>query len=212
MKAAFTTLLLALPCLILIVPPAHAADELGLSWDGRAWSGDLRGSLFDPTLRWVPGDTRTRAFHVRNQADARGALSMSVTIRDPGHLLDRDDIALDARIGAGEWTRLRRTGDSFALATDALPARASVKVTVRARFDPASGNRSQGRHFRLAFHVTLADARAEPDAGGAGDAPLPNAGAAMSGWLVVLGAVAVGGGAALMRRRPRREDPDGTAP
>lgn len=186
---------------------AHAADELGVSWDGQSWSGSLSGSLFDPSVRWVPGDVRTNAFHVRNQASDAGNLTIWVEGRDEDRLLRDGDIHLSAKVGSESWVPLARTGTQFRLNSDELSVGDSRKVEVRASFDPVSTNASQHEELALRFQVTLADARAN----GGGDDPvdstddsdglLPNTGAPGVGWLVVAAGAAIGVGLALMKRR-----------
>lgn len=46
--------------------------------DEGAWSTSLDGPLFDNDIRWVPGDTRTAEFQVKNGTDADGSLSVHV--------------------------------------------------------------------------------------------------------------------------------------
>lgn len=218
-------LILSTLLLTLVATPALAADELGVSWDGRHWSGQLRGSLFDPSLRWVPGDVRSNSFHVRNQADDAGILTVSVDITDRDRLLRNGEVSLAARVGGRGWIPMQQVGEEFRLSETTLPGSASDEVTVRARFDPASTNRSRADHLALQFRVTLTDAGADPgddpendpnDEGpGAHDDPdenglLPGTGAPDVGWLVVLAGIAVGVGAGLMRSRRREEAGHGT--
>lgn len=42
------------------------------------WSTSLEGPMFDRNIRWVPGDTRTAEFRVRNGTDEDGNLSIHV--------------------------------------------------------------------------------------------------------------------------------------
>lgn len=219
--AGLAVLLVAI--LSLSASPAQAADELELSSDGQSWSGQLPGPLFDPALRWVPGDDRHAEFYVRNQADDGGTVTIAVDSPDQDQSVLVRDIRLSARIGSESWVDLAPMGEAFRLNAAALPADAVRKLTVRARFDPASGNRSQQSAVALSYTVTLSDAAStsDPDDEAAdgtdqptdsdaaqnlnGAADLPNTGAPAVGWLLVAAGVAVGVGLALMKRR-RRED------
>ncbi|KRF11495.1 hypothetical protein ASG90_17335 [Nocardioides sp. Soil797] len=218
MKSVLGSLVIVTSCILCLVPTsAQAADELGLSWDGRSWSGHLNGSLFDPSVRWVPGDVRTNEFYVRNEASDGGNLTISVESRDQDQLLRDDDINLSARIGSEHWVLLERTGKNFRLNSEALGAGDRRKVEVRASFDPASTNQSQRDELALKFRVTLADARAGSSDGDDQDGSddnsnglLPDTGAPVVGWSIVVGGVAVGVGLALMkRRRGEGENQDG---
>lgn len=190
-------------------PDSSRSEELGLSWDGRNWSDTLPGSLFDPRIRWVPGDVRTEEFHVRNQADESGDLTISVAATDPDSLLRDEDIVLAARVDRGAWVRFENTAGWFRLQRSELAAGGQNRVQVRASFDPGSGNESQADRLSLRFLVTLSDARAggndeePPDEGGNGW--LPDTGAPALGWLLVMAGVAIGTGLALVRRGRREE-------
>ncbi len=162
---AFTTVLFWL-----VPSAAHAADELDLSWDGQTWSEQLSEPMFDPAVRWVPGDMEAKAFYVRNQAESGADLTIAVATRDHDDLLRYEDIKLSARVGSGDWVNLKRTEQNFRLNNDALPAGEARKVEVRAKFDSASPNRSQDKELTLKFRVTLSDAQASTEDPDDGDA------------------------------------------
>lgn len=206
---------LAVLLLGVMASPAHAADELGLSPDGQTWSGQLSGPLFDPTVRWVPGDARRAQFYVRNQAADSGTLTIAVLSRDLDRLLRDDHLQLSARVGSDAWVDLAPGGQAVRLNAAALPAEAVRKVEVRARFDFASGNRTQRDAVAMDFKVTLSGADSTPvpdpnDPDGTpdpkDDTDLPDTGAPPVGWLLVAAGAAIGFGLALMKRR-RREEP-----
>ncbi|KQZ70126.1 hypothetical protein ASD66_10700 [Nocardioides sp. Root151] len=204
-------------CLLSLMPSsAHAADELGVSRDGRTWADHLDGSLFDSRLLWVPGDVRTAAFYVRNQADDAGTLTISVESRDPDRLLRDDDLRIETRVGDQGWVALEQRDGAHRWEHSALPAGDSRRVQVRASFDPASANDSQRDHVGFRFMVTLADADAGAgpgDDGGDGlpGAGLPDTGAPAVGWTLVVAGIAIGTGLALMKRGRRGETGHGTA-
>ncbi len=205
----------------MVSSPAYASDELGLSADGQVWTADLAGPLFDPALRWVPGDVRDAEFFVRNQASDGGRLTVAVETSDRDRLLREKDIRLSARVGSDPWVALAPGGQAFRLNDALLPADAVRMVRVKALFDPASGNRSQRKRLALSFRVTLSgeDAATDPDDGvsdetnGPGSAQdpidagdLPETGAPSVGWLVLAASGLIGFGMALMRRRNEEEE------
>lgn len=198
-----------------VIGAASADDELAVSRDGQTWSDHLPGSLFDPTSRWVPGDTRTEAFFVRNRAKDRGDLRIEARSTDPDRLLRDGDVVVRVRIEDGPWQQLA-TDHSLAVDDQTLGAGDRAKITVRASFDPTATNHTQHSSLSLDFRVTLSDATAGGDGDGdddEGGGLLPDTGTEIAGWMVVLAAIAVGTGTALMRRssRERREETHGAA-
>lgn len=196
----------ALATVTLLAPAgAHAADEIGISRDGTSWSSNLDEPLFDPGLRWVPGDTRTSSFFVRNQGPSGSAITIEVRSLDSDELLADDDIHLRARAAEGAWVGLRNGVTSTRLTEETIEQGAAVRVDVNATFDQASTNQSQVRRLAIAFRVVLADAAAEdPDGGSDGVPPapwtddvqgdLPDTGSATMRWMLAggLGLVLVG--------------------
>lgn len=180
---------------------AHAADEIGISRDGTSWSSNLDEPLFDPGLRWVPGDTRTSSFFVRNQGPSGSAITIEVRSLDSDELLADDDIHLRARAAEGAWVDLRNEVTSTRLTEETIEQAAAVRVDVNATFDRASTNQSQVGRLAIAFRVRLADADADAAAGEPGDgdldgaAPsagdtvghLPDTGFATPRWIVLSG-------------------------
>lgn len=205
------SLLWALSCALVLASPAAADDELGISRDGASWSSELDGSLFDPAVRWVPGDRRVAKFYVRNRADGGGRLVVSATTDDPDQLLRHGDLRIHARVGAGRWVALDSRDGAFELDRRALGAGDTRRVRVRAAFRPTAGNDTQARHVHLSFAVSLAQIAAGPGDDGGGEGDLPQVGSSTSVWVLLGGACAVGAGAALMRKRTREEAGDGEA-
>lgn len=200
------------------VAPASATDEIGLSHDGVRWSDTLTEPLFDPDTVWVPGDSRTVSFYVRNQADSNATLTTTVRTGDRDNLLADDHVTLRARAG-GRWIPLRNGSPSSELTDASIRPGAPVKVEVEASFAARSTNVSQSQSVRLVFEVRLTDATARQpddrdDADDADDADddrpgwLPKTGAGavvtllwLGGILVMLGAVLAFAG-----RRKREQD------
>lgn len=229
MKLRLLAVLLVALAMSAFATPAHAADQLALSWDGRTWTDSLKGALFSPVKRWVPSDEVTASFHVRNRTLQRATLAVSVVTNDSDRLLGDDHLTLDARVGNGRWVALAQVGTLYELAVKPVAGQRSVKVDVRARFLDASGNESQRDQLPFRIHVVLADAGLdgvlgeEADGGGAaGNGSgvfdgsdesdrgwLPDTGAPRLGLLFLISATLLGVGIALIRRRDEDEDEQG---
>lgn len=216
---------------LLGVSVAHAADEIGLSDDGVTWSSGLDAPLFDPDVRWVPGDSRTESFYVRNEGPSGASLTIEARSADEDDLLADDDIDLRARADGGAWVALRNGVASTRLTEREIEQDGVVEVDVNATFDPTSTNQSQVRRLALDFRVLLADAagtdgESDADADGGTDADLdgpgvdadldppageettgalPGTGTTTERWILLLGAALVVGGTSLVVRRRDRE-------
>ncbi|MFD1716321.1 hypothetical protein [Georgenia deserti] len=172
--AAVVCLALAL---LLAAPARAAADEVALSADGATWSADLTDPLFDPELRWVPGDARTADLWVRNDGDGAAELTVAAHIADGDGLIANRDIALEIRRGDGTWAELVAQD---AIELGRMDDGEAEQLEVRAAFDPESGNASMSRTLRFSFEVTLTqaddpqdpgDQEGEAPGGGGGDRP-----------------------------------------
>lgn len=217
------TVVAAATCLL--VPPAHAADEIGLSNDGATWSSSLPQPLFDPAFRWVPGDSETASFYVRNQGPSSALMTVEARSADTDDLLENDDITLRARADGGQWVSLDNGVASESLTARSIGQGGVVQIDVNASFDPASTSRSQDKRVALRFAVTLADALEGPgddDSDGADDGAagsgtggpdasgiIPSTGSVVDPLLLLIGAIMVGVGLALAARRRREEAPRG---
>lgn len=216
---AFVGALVAAVVVLLVgLGPASADEpggvELGLSRDGVTWSPTLAEPLFDPGVRWVPGDVRTERFYVRNQATSRGAMTVTVRSVRRDALLETRTLSVAARSGDGEWRAV--DGPSLVPIVDAdlVASGAAVPVDVRVTMDSDAPNRTMVLGTDLEFTVQLADARSVP--GGSGDGAsgedgLGDSGASVAAWMVLVGALAVFGGTTLLlaRRGSHAEDGDG---
>jgi hypothetical protein len=170
MKHGRLLLALVVTTVLLGATAARAADGIGISDDGTSWSDGLDAPLFDPALRWVPGDSRTETFFVRNQGPSGATMTIEARSRDEDELLADDDVDLRARADGGAWVELRNGVASTRLTDGAIGQGGIVRVDVNARFDPTSTNQSQSRQLALRLRVTLADARGDVDHGGGADA------------------------------------------
>ncbi|VXB39964.1 hypothetical protein [Aeromicrobium sp. 9AM] len=181
--------------------PAAADTEIGLSVDGATWAPTLTAPLFDPDLRWVPGDTRSATFYVRNQSDDVATLSVDVLGTALHTLLDTGDLRISARGDGIDWRATSRPGTHRLVSDVAVPAGASTPIDVTVALAPGSSNESMRRQLDLRFRLSLTQRSAVgPDGGGLPDTGAPGA------WDLVLGIALVAGGIIATSRRPERED------
>lgn len=200
-----------------VIASAQNAHQTGLSWTGTSWASSLSGELFDSSRRWVPGDSATKSFHVRNQSNDRATLTVTARSTGDTRWVRTGDLAVEARIGSGGWVGLDRLADGYQ-STSALDAGADLGVAVRAVFDRASTNPTQGRELNLDFTATLTDASTSsgnPETGNPGNGnpenpeaggELPNTGASDNRLSLILASLMIGVGLALIIGRRRSED------
>lgn len=206
----------AVAVVALVAAPATAADEVGLSLDGASWSSTLVAPLFDPAVRWVPGDTDDASFFVRNQGPSDGEVTVDVSAVDSDDLLADDAFLVEARIASGPWIEL--DGGTTTLDSEALETAedADVRVDMRATFRPHSTRENQSVSLRVTvFMEESGDVGGvdEGDGGSVGgesdgstDGVLPDTGSALTLGMLWTAAGLIGAGLALARpRRSRRE-------
>lgn len=192
-------------CVVVAAAPAAAADELGLSRDGTTWSSSIDTPLFGTSIRWVPGDSRTAVFYVRNQGGTPGDLTVDVTSSGPGNLMESEDLRITAKGGGGNWVSVNEPGTRRLLSTPDIADSATVPITVSVAFDADSVNTTQLRSTSLRLNVNLSESASEPiENDGLLGGLLPDTGAP-STWIVGAAALLLGMGAALLRRRDREE-------
>jgi len=203
------------------IAPASAADELGLSPDGVTWADALPGPLFDPAFRWVPGDSETRTFYVRNQSSDDGVLNVTLLTGPVETLVDTGDLKVSARVDSGAFTSAQTAGDHLLVNQVPVSAGEVRKVSVKIDFDPSSTNESQRLELDLRFRVSLTqdttvvqppsnggdgNGNGNGNSGGSGD--LPGTGTVVTPEMLLLAGILVGSGIGLIgfaRRRSRTE-------
>ena len=207
--------LLAAIAIAVAAAPARADDEVALSVDGVSWADELSSALFGKGRVWVPGDTATRSFYVRNDGPTAARLRIAVRTRDGDRLVADGDIALAARVAGQGWRSLTNGQEVAPLARTALGEDRSVRVDVRASFRWASPNESMVDALPLEVVVTLVqDVRGDggsEEPGGSEEGPdgqLPDTGNAVPWWVVVVGGGLVLGGVAIALAGRRREEED----
>lgn len=183
---------------LLLATPAHASDELGLSRDGQTWGSSLDGPLFGGDMQWVPGDSATASFYVRNQSRDGSELAIDVREQEGDADLGKD-LVFKARADDGPWVALGMRGASHMLSTDPLTGGESVRIDLNTTFNPSVIASTGATAVQMRFRVSLADA--ELAAG-----PLPSTGARVEMWMVGLGAVVTGSGVAMVARRRVRSE------
>lgn len=181
----------------LLITPAAAAETAGgavlVSLDGSEWSTDVPAPLFDPGVRWVPGDARTASFFVENRGSTPADVRLQVSADDHDALLASGDVSLRARVTGGPWSPVAsEVGPP--LDAIAIGVGESRRIDVRAALRAASTNLSQTAAVSLRFVVRLTEiAPVVPSipATGAPDVRVP----------LFLAALCVGTGLALVRRQ-----------
>lgn len=157
-------------CAVLVAAPAaHAADEIGLSTDGVRWTPSLTEPLFDPEVRWVPGDVRTARFFVRNERPDNGDLTISIdrVVRDD--LLDTGMLAISARAGDQPFTTVTSSGTFKLVEQDRLRSGVALPVEVRVAMAGSAPNQTMVLGTDLDLTVTLTDSDAVLDESGGVD-------------------------------------------
>lgn len=195
--------------LIAIVPATAHADAsfaaapnsmIELSADGIAWSSELADPLFDPAILWVPGDSLTATFFVRNLAETNGWITAEADRLGSTQPLAETDLSLAIRITGGEWQELGGGARTSNLGI-VQPGVAPTEVELRATMAPDAGNDTQRGNARFAIHVHLREA-VDDHAAGSPSVPV-NSGLAESGaarpmqagviwWWVAAAAIGVG--------------------
>lgn len=205
-----TTLLCLVMVLLLGMPATAAAEEVAVGPDGRVWSPDLERPLFDPAVRWVPGDTRTAEFWVRNDGAGEATVTVAATVEGIDAQVGDDVVAFRIRGAGGPWIDLAPDGTSIKLGP--LSAGASRQFDVEASFDPASGNDSMDRSLEFTPRIVLAGDRSATDGeesdgdGSAGLAGvLPDTGSTVGPLLLVLALALLGIGTGLVAHARRAE-------
>lgn len=193
--------------LTMLATPAHAADELALSRDGQSWTSSIDAPLFDESMRWVPGDTESAQFFVRNQGGTPGDLTVDVISSRAGRLMDSGDLHITAKGGGGTWSSVSKGGTHRLLSSPDIADGAVVPITVTVAFDADSTSITQLRSTSFTLRVTLSESARTGGGDGDGNGLLPDTGAPAT-WIAGLGALLVGVGLAFVARRRARKEAD----
>ncbi|QCW50970.1 LPXTG cell wall anchor domain-containing protein [Nocardioides dongxiaopingii] len=199
-------------------PAAAAEGQLGVSRDGVHYGDALTRPLFDPEVRWVPGDERTARFWVRNQSSGLGDLTVRIDRAPRDALFGTDDLEVAARIGQQDYVGTTAPGAHELIDAEDVAAGTEVAVDVRVRLAPEAPNATMVLGADLDFTVTLTESTDGDDGGGTpGDGTpdlalpgvdLPATGSSIEPWLLPAAAGLVLGGALLVLLSRRRPPPD----
>ncbi len=197
----------------LTASPAVAEGELQLSRDGTTWTTDLSDPLFDSTVRWVPGDTRSSSFYVRNVTSQQGRLAVDILDTTTTELIDTGDVSVDAQGAGGAWTAVTEAGTHRLLSDGVVPGGETRRIDVTVSFAATSGNNSQVKTLPLHLRVQLVEhvESTGPDDGDSDDGGsddhggfLPDTGA--PAWWIGLTSAALMLAGAMVRRQSRSEE------
>ncbi|MET0930697.1 MAG: LPXTG cell wall anchor domain-containing protein [Aeromicrobium sp.] len=196
----------SLAILLAAMTPASAHPAVGLSRDGITYSSSLDAPLFDPVIRWVPGDIRTESFYVRNLRADDADLAIDVMSGSVDSLLESGDLMVAARGDDGTWQDVRSPGTHTLVSAVDLASGNASRVDVKVAFSGASTNVTQVQRLNLDVRVRLSQ---DMDGIVPDDAldMLPDTGAPTL-WSLIAGLTLVAGGIVLVQRRREKENSD----
>lgn len=221
MKRTVIAFLSVLAIALTSAGPASAADELGLSKDGVVFGSSLT-NLFDPTFTWVPGDSQSATFWVKNQSTDTASLAIDILGDKAGSLLDSDKLHVTVTGAGGIAIPASGGAAQLVLLAAGIAPGQVVPINVLVDFDFGAGNDTQLLSSDLNFRVTLTQSSVTPpnsvpgrDGNGSGGSTgtdnsggsdngsglLPNTGAPEVLWALVLGSLFLGTGLAFASRR-----------
>ncbi len=174
---ALTALVVACCLLAVSIAPSSAqdkpepdADALEVSLDGLVWTDSIDTPLFDPEVRWVPGDVRTARFFVRNNRTDQGTLQVVVQRPERDELLDTGSLSVAARAGNGRWTEVASGGRHVLVDSTDVNGGRQMAVQLRASFDFDAPNGTMVLDSDLDLKISLTQAGVvEGDTGGTGN-------------------------------------------
>lgn len=184
--------------------PAVASPSVGLSRDGVSFGPSLDPPLFDPGIRWVPGDTRSASFYVRNQARDDADVAIDVLGVRTDSLLDTGDLTVSARGGGGAWSDVTSPGTHRLVSRVDVPAGNSTRVDVTVAFASESSNASELRRLDLDIRVLLSQDVGDLVTGG-GSGLLPDTGAPAL-WSLIASLILMAGGSVLVQGHRQKEN------
>jgi LPXTG-motif cell wall-anchored protein len=149
-------------------------------------------------VKWVPGDVRTATVYVKNNDDLRGLLDVDLLGDHVGDLLDSGDIHVTASAGNGTSGVASDGSERRILSNATVDGGDVIPVAVTVSFDFSSPNATQLRSTDIRLRFTLT--QNEFPSAGDGNGELPDTGAGISLWMILLGGSAVIIGAVVARR------------
>lgn len=206
MRRLGSCLAASLMIMLAATTPAAATSPVGLSRDGVTFSSSLDAPLFDPVIRWVPGDIRTESFYVRNLHADDSDLAIDVMGASVDSLLESGDLMVAARGAGGTWQDVRSPGTHTLVSAVDLASGNASRVDVKVAFSGESTNVTQVRRLDLDVRVRLSqdtDGLVPDD----GLDMLPDTGAPAL-WSFIAGLILVTGGIILVQGRREKENSD----
>lgn len=173
---ALASWLVALTLLAAAISPASATElrepdsrALQVSLDGFTWTGAITTPLFDPDVRWVPGDVRTAQFFVRNRRPEAGDLRVVLERPLREALLGTGFLTIAARADNGPWLEVASGGRQVLVGTADIGSGGAMSVQLRASMGTDAPNQTMVLDTDLDLQVTLTQAGVvEGDSGGGG--------------------------------------------
>jgi hypothetical protein len=156
--------LVALLALLGLAAPATAAQQIGLSWDGTTWSTQLTGTLFNRAgsiQSWVPGDSDSESFYVRNQGGDAAQLKVEYDL-PPNTLVNDTDFEVTASIDGAAPVVLTPGTDWLPVGDTRVANGGVAHVAVTATFRWTSPNHSMDEVLPIDFRVTLSELAGAP--------------------------------------------------
>lgn len=153
--------MIAISTAIALLAPsaALAAGAILLSSDGVSFAPTYSGVLFNGIAKFVPGDTQSEVFYVRNGGPDDGYLRL--TLRDVTGspvLINGLSVSTSVPGGPGADVELSKSQPCWVLNEGIfVAAGATVAVTASLTFDPASGNTTQNGSANFNLGVNLTD-------------------------------------------------------
>lgn len=147
--------LAVLASLALVVPTPAVADDttspLGLSMSEEGpWTTSLTTPLFDPAMRWVPGDTVTSGFWAANRSSDTTEFRITLLPWERA-LMNSGDFELRVRSGDDRWEPIRTAWT----APRPLAAGEKMHVQLRATLHETATNASQSLVFGFDIRTRL---------------------------------------------------------
>lgn len=139
---------------VVALAPVAASSGESVQPDRPAAFQDVPPELFDPAVRWVPGDQRTADLTLHNPTSADRRLSVAVRAPRPGGWVSRGAVTLSARVDGGRWIALDHQVPGALGRGPVLPAGETRQVQVRAQVHPWAGNRTRDERV-LQFALSL---------------------------------------------------------
>lgn len=144
-----------------LVGPSEAAPRrwsmVAVSHDGHHWQRNLTGPLFDSRMVWVPGDTATRSFYVKNRGEGQARLSVRLAMDDRDTLVRAGDLRFFVKTRQ-RWVRIARPRGRWMFNVRLRPGGVK-RVWVRVRLHPQAGNSTMRRQQPFNLRVRLRSTR-----------------------------------------------------